>query len=498
MGRAPLGPRRTGFAGRPALALLAVLLLVAPLLVPRLPRVVELPSGRTATDFAVVVPPVRSALEPLLGPLLFLQRADRPLAEFASAVLWLLAAWTLLRVRRWPGRRRALLELSALLPGAAVLLLVLALAPLPHDRIRGHDKDWILVDTHSHTRCSHDGACSPERSLDWHRSNGFDAFFLTEHGHRPPLQDPVGRQGLGLLPPDPLILVGAEYSGTNHLTLLGLSHPFDARGLADAAVVDSAHAQGALVVAAHWYAGGRLEAGHYAAAGVDGFEIFNQSKGEDGYGDRLSEQEALCRRRSLLMVGATDYHGFGSVASVWTALRLPDWRSLDTRERRRAVVEALRANRPGEVRVLRYRDRQPSSPAWIALGPARLAWLYWRSLGPIQLLSWLGWIACVLTARRAAAVRIALAAVRSRPVPWLRAAAVLSSLTVVGAGVALQQSARAVEGLNRFLPDASRALLLFGLVGLLLPPLLTLNAGRKPAAEAAPIAEPAPSAGQAG
>ena len=111
----------------------------------------------------------------------------------------------------------------------------------------------ILVTTHSHSEVSHDGLISQDNLWKWHKENNFDAFFVTDHANHEKSFDFARKQRRGEFSIDPLVMVGEEYSASNHMSLLGLKNKFKTKKMSDQAVVDSVHAYGGVVIINHWF-----------------------------------------------------------------------------------------------------------------------------------------------------------------------------------------------------------------------------------------------------
>ncbi len=54
------------------------------------------------------------------------------------------------------------------------------------------------------------------------------------------------------------------------------------------------------------------------------------------------------------MIGAADYHGYGSSCFVWNALEIPGWHQMDTERKRESIMELLRQRDMTRIRVLLY------------------------------------------------------------------------------------------------------------------------------------------------
>lgn len=395
--------------------LLLVALLGTALWHPFTPWVEEGVRQLPAAGVEIRIPLLHIILEPLAGPLIFFSRADAPLPLWLWSLGWIVLIYL---VRQWlvqasqkqitwrraaaPGLRLGLAGLPFILMVAVALLLLVIFIPFPAITIDPMDEELVLVNLHSHTWYSHDGLVSPSRLLQWHRRNGFDAFFLTEHNHHGRTLELAAAQARGELPACPLLLIGQEYSGSNHLLLLGLTRDFNSKDYSDQAAVDSAHAQGGAVVLPHWFSPQRntRPLPDYIAMGIDGLEIVNQGEGLYYDGSSLQQLRLAAANQGLLLTGDADYHGYGPACLVWNALRIPGWRQMERAEAGQAIIEVLRRRDQRRLQVLIYRDR--------AAIPAGLQWLspwitvldYFRSLRWVQRLAWLGWIVVMAVARR--------------------------------------------------------------------------------------------------
>ncbi len=389
-------------------ALLA--LLDTSLLWPSPPWIEDALTGQPAAGFAVHIPLLHLLLEPLLGPLFFFSRADAPLPLVLWLLVWLgiaILAAHVIKARRnglepaaalTKGLRKGLFWLPVTLVLVVGVLLIFLFSPLPSNTLAGGDRETILVNFHSHSYYSHDGLISPLRLLRWHKRNGFDAFFLTEHNTHTRTLELVAEQRAGRLEGEPLILAGEEYSGSNHLLLLGLTRDFHSKDYSDQAAIDSAHAQGGVALLAHWFAPQRntRPLAEYIAAGVDGFEIANQAEGiyYPAYALQQLRQAAAAHR--LLLTSNADYHGYGPSCFAWNVLRLPGWRQLAPAARAEAILDLLRNRDINRVQTLLYRDRRPIPAGLVWLSPFITLLDYFRSLRPAQAISWLIWFGLAL------------------------------------------------------------------------------------------------------
>src|SRR5690606_10244456 len=86
------------------------------------------------------------------------------------------------------------------------------------------------------------------------------------------------KQRKGQFPIAPLIMVGQEHSGSNHMSLLGLKGTFGTKDKEDSLVVDLTHRYGGAVIINHWFDGKGNDKEFYKDLGADGFEIENVGK----------------------------------------------------------------------------------------------------------------------------------------------------------------------------------------------------------------------------
>ena len=349
-------------------------------------------------EYGISISPLRILLEPLVGPLLYSLRGDQPLVEFLAAMLWVMvlllvaflfkkkAQRTLTIIGKW------LAVLPLVLGLWTALVLVLVFAPLPTNKIVNPYPDKILVNIHSHTHYSHDGIIAPEDLMKWHRKNGFDAFFLTEHNHHNKTLELVQAQHNYQVPQNPLVIAGQEYSGSNHILLLGLKRDFKTKDMPDSTAIDSARANDGVAVVAHWFAHGKNSVQHYIDQGAEGFEVINQAEGITYDRHVFHDIVDTCQKLDLLLLGSCDYHGYGSVALSWNALEIPGWHKMGLDRKTESIINILKNHDQDKIQVLAYRDRTLFSRDFVLLSPLINFIGYFRSLNFFQLFFWTIWI----------------------------------------------------------------------------------------------------------
>jgi hypothetical protein len=353
--------------------------------------------------YGIAISAGRIIFEPFVGPLLFALRTQQPLEEFLITMVWimilLLPTMLILGRTKSIPFKKSILKWFAALPIVLVawiaLFLVLLFAPLPANKISNQNQDIILLNIHSHTHWSHDGWLSHKQLAKWHQKNGFDAFFITEHNNHNKTLQAVEQQKQGNYAQAPLMMAGEEYSGSNHILLLGLKRDFRTKDMADSTAIDSAQANNGVAIIPHWFADEKKSIQHYINQGADGFEIANQGEGLTFNREIFRQIVEKCEQNNLLVMGSCDYHGYGSAAFCWNALDIPGWRIKSYDEKRAAIMNILRNHDQDKITVLLYRDRWIFPTSLIALSPLFNTISYFRSLAPLQLLSWIIWIVIV-------------------------------------------------------------------------------------------------------
>lgn len=353
-----------------------------------------------APEYAVDISVWRILFEPILGPLLYLNRSIYVLKEVPITLLWGLILYVVLSLgqifRERHTRKRVafknLTNLPLVIGICFTIFVVILFVPLPNNTIVNNSKDTVLVTTHAHTEFSHDGLISQKNMWKWHRKNGFDAFFITDHAnHKKSLQFSQEQKN-EKFPINPLVLVGQEFSGTNHMSLLGLNGKFETKGMGDNAVIDSVHRYGGAVIINHWFDGKGKDKKVYAALGADGFEIENTGKDLYYHRDTFEELKKFCESNGLTMIGGLDFHGYGRVCSLYNAFEIPDWDALDYDGKERAIINILKDGPQEKIKVLLYKDRSLYTNSKLFFRPFLTAVNYFRTLNLFQVLSWAFWL----------------------------------------------------------------------------------------------------------
>lgn len=343
----------------------------------------------------------RTVFEPVLGILLYFNRTFYTVKESTMVLYWLIALFVVYTVAKGyltkniKSRKIFLLSQLANLPilvgiwfSSFVLIIFIS---LPNDRIVNHTRDMVLVTTHAHTEFSHDGLITQKGLLKWHQRNGFDAFFITDHNNHNRTLEFVNKQLNSNMPGEPVVFCGEEFSGSNHLSLLGLKTGFSTKGLSDSAVVAKARSEGAAIIVNHWFDGEHKTPEYYRDLGTDGFEIENTAEDKRYNREVYQRIKSFCEKNGLIMNGGLDFHGYGSACTLWNAFEIQDWKSMDYWAKEESILNIIKFRQQEKLKVLLLNDRPYYERENLFLHTIITLFNYFRTLGFWQVASWIFW-----------------------------------------------------------------------------------------------------------
>jgi hypothetical protein len=422
-------------------------------------------------DFEIQVSWLRIVFEPVLGVLLYFNRAYYALNEIMVLLYWIIgifAVYTLVQSFRLNGKTQVkrflvsqLMNLPILVGLWFAFLVILIFIPLHNDRIINKTTDWILVNTHSHTEFSHDGLISQEGLLKWHQRNGFDAFFITEHNNHNRTLEFVKRQRNNEFQADPAVFSGEEFSGSNHLSLLGLKTDFSTKGLSDSVVVAIARSEGAAIIVNHWFDGERKTLEYYRDLGADGFEIENTAEDKRYNREVYQRIKNFCENNGLIMNGGPDFHGYGSACTLWNAFDIPGWKNMDFQTKEEAILNIIKTRDQSKLKVLLLNDRPYYEKKNLFFRPLVNLFNYFRTLNFLQVLSWVFWILLFsyLSFKINSNGEVVKKYSCSRMMP---VSGILAALFLVGLGLVYNFRIQEVEGFTKMYAEYSRILFFAG------------------------------------
>ncbi len=408
----------------------------------------------------------RTVFEPVLGILLYFNRSFYAVKESTMTLYWLVlifAVYTLVKgfVLKNSNRKkfmlRQLINLPILVGIWFALFVVIIFIPLPNDKIVNKTSGWVLVTTHSHTEFSHDGMMSQQRLLKWHQRNGFDAFFITDHNNHRQTLEFVNMRWNKELPGEPVVFCGEEFSGSNHLSLLGLKSDFKTKGLSDSAVVAKARADGAAILVNHWFDGEHQTLEYYRNLGVDGFEIENTATDKRYNREVYQRIKSFCERNGLIMNGGLDFHGYGSACTLWNTFEIPGWKGFDNRAKEEAILNIIKTRDQSKLKVLLLNDRPYYKRENLFLHTSVTLLNYFRTLTIWQVFSWVFWIFLFVFLRNKSAFVQQLTCRKMLPL-----AGVAAALFLLGLGFVYVFRNQPVEDFTEIYPEYYRLLLMAG------------------------------------
>jgi hypothetical protein len=352
-------------------------------------QIINAVSLKIENDYSIHLSVFRELLEPIVGIPLFYLRAGEPVEEYIVLWIWIFLSFGLYLFLKkgFSFYKKWLLSIPAIIGLAYFILVWMIFWPIPSNKIINQSDSKILFNTHAHSYFSHDGLITPEEQMEWHTMNGFDAFFLTEHNHNPNTLDLVKQQRNRQLKQSPHIMAGIEFSGSNHMVLLGLTDSLITFGKKDSVIIAEVHRQGGIVGVAHWFDGQNKTIQHYIDSGVNGFEIVN--KNQLAFPNKIHNDIInACNNNNLFFLGGADYHGYGPTCGTWNVLDVPNWDLLNHERKTEEILIGLK-KRDNEVIVYSDRDTMPFDNIWIS--PLINIINYFRGLNIFQILSWIGW-----------------------------------------------------------------------------------------------------------
>jgi hypothetical protein len=341
---------------------------------------------------------VLSPLSRLLDALSILSTAQS-IAVFVS-VAALAAVFTL--ARQSSGRRsapaRVAIALAVTIIALAAIEAAVVFAPRPMAQLRSSDPDVMIVDFHSHTGASHDvrKSFTHEDNRDWHRGAGFHVGYISDHvkfdGAVAARAGNPARAGDGT---SLLTAVEGRYHRIMSTIVFGLTERDTALLNKRGNVLSHATASGRPPVSIIALPNRNLDS---VTAGIlDSLENFRAIELVDaaprGLAQLDREEEKvreIASRLGLVLVAASNNHGWGRTAAAWNLVRVPGWRALPPEEAGLKIEDRLRAADSSSISIVRRLRPSVHGPEVVATlpivlyqsvatltGAERLVWILW-------------------------------------------------------------------------------------------------------------------------
>ena len=379
-------------------------------------------------DMSLALPRGYVALSPLSRTLdtLSLLSTAQSIAVFVSLAV-IVGAFVVFRRSgsRRPRWQRLSIALLSLLVAIAVIEAAVILLPRPMAGLRVTDPDLVRIDFHSHTGASHDvrKSFSAEDNREWHRGAGFDVAYVSDHvkfdgviaarARNPRLAG----EGTSLLS-----AVEGRYHKIMSTILLGLTERDTALLNKRGNLLPGATASGRPPLAIVALPNRNLDS--VTVESLDSLPRFRAIELVDaaprGLAQLDREEEkvrALASRLGLVLVAASNNHGWGRTAAAWNLMRIPGWRAMPPDSVGILIEDKLREGDPSSVTIIR-RTRPSVHGVAVAATLPVLLYQVIGSLTPTERLIWivLAWIGFGLRRRartRRSGVRAQVSVIKS-------------------------------------------------------------------------------------
>jgi hypothetical protein len=349
----------------------------------------ELPGGYVMTS---PVSRVLDTLTLLSNP----QSAALLMSVVAIVMVWLFATGSGSRRRPWV---RGLVGFAIVLVAIVVLEAMVIFLPRPMARLKVQDNSTIVVDFHTHTLYSKDAnqRFTAEDRRAWHRGGGFNIGYITDHvrfgGAVEAAKRNPARAGDGV---SELSAVEGRYHRIMSTIVLGLT-------AADTNVLDS---KGHLLPGVP--ASGRKPVTIIALPNRNldsitvktldsvehflGIELIDAAPRGLGQLDREEEKiRALAAKLKLMLVSASNNHGYGRAVASWNLMTIPGWRDLSPDSVGRLIESPFHRRELAAVTIVKRLRPRTHGFALVGTLPVAL----WQMIGSLtwtERVVWIAWI----------------------------------------------------------------------------------------------------------
>ncbi len=276
----------------------------------------------------------------------------------------------------------------------SLFIVYILFTPFPLLRI-APNRNYCIVDPHSHTFYSHDGLVNPLQNLDWHAKQGFDAWFVTEHYN---IKGGIAEQDLSMTTPYKS-MIGEEIRARDdphYFLALGITSsvagwcpdcPATVKNLADAV-----HKQGGALVLALWWLDGKIDLHHYIHDGVDAFEIANAGHKQYLTSGIRTMAYQVSQKYHIPLLASSDWHGWGDYAYTWTAFHIPGFTEYNLPQLQHIIISMLHNKQNNSIIPIIYDyPHQYWGRTRFIFAPVFDFYYYFSTLSLADYLSWVVW-----------------------------------------------------------------------------------------------------------
>lgn len=291
------------------------------------------------------------------------------------------------------------LAVACVLVATIILEASVLFVPRPMARLVVSDSNVVRVDFHSHTRASRDAnqRISAEDRRSWHRSGGFDVGYITDHvrfgGAVEAAKNNPVRAGDGV---SELSGVEGRYHKILSTIMLGLTQAdtaiLDGKGHLLTGIPSSGLPPVTIVALPNRNIDSVTIQSLDSLPHFSGMELVDAAP--RGLG-QLDREEAKVRRIAsttrLILVAASNNHGYGRTVAAWNLMTIPGWRNLSPDSVGRLIERPFRERQLDAVTIVkRVRPRTHGAGVVLTLPVAVIQIL--RSLTRTEQLVWILWI----------------------------------------------------------------------------------------------------------
>ena len=317
------------------------------------PNLIDIVTGQPIDSFQLQWPVLRLFIEPFYAfayHILTMERSGYIIALISWFSWAIIFAIIFAKVKKLNKKATIFFSIFSVFVVASVISLVIFL-PVKGPKLIPPSGNWIIFDPHSHTISSRDVISNIYSSMDFHFSQGYNNFFITEHDTT---------RGFFLFPAGPKrnnVCPGIQIRTTEGISVLLLSSKFfryeDFANNSLKDLINLAHKNDMLVIMPHWWKWHRPPLEEVVTAGIDGFEIYNCGY---RYIDDSTRQELIniCKENNLLMLGSTDWHGYGYMTNVWSVIKNDGNKNLFELLKTKPQVHIIVHNVKGNQSIFRY------------------------------------------------------------------------------------------------------------------------------------------------
>lgn len=268
-------------------------------------------------------------------------------------------------IRKGPRRsskpKRVAIAMAAFVVVLAAVEAAVVFAPRPMAQLRVSDPDVAIVDFHSHTGTSHDvrKSFTAEKNRAWHRGAGFHIGYISDHVKFAGAVEARSRnprlagEGTSLL-----TAVEGRYHRIMSTIVFGLTERDTALLNKRGNVLSNATASGRPPVSIIALPNRNLDS--ITVGTLDSLENFKAIELVDaaprGLAQLDREEEKIreiASRLGLILVAASNNHGFGRTAAAWNLVRIPQWRGMTPEEAGLLIEDRLRASDSSSIDIVR-------------------------------------------------------------------------------------------------------------------------------------------------